>query len=128
MPALVSPEPSCRSATGRGQIYTLKQTTPYWQGPGGEEISKRAREAQNPLREQKLSSAFLQIRKLDEYLKRVSSSEFQPPLVLPETSKSAFRIWSELWQLSGHTLAVPDASPGPDKQILYTWDEKEHHL
>jgi hypothetical protein len=28
----------------------------------------------------------------------------------------------------GNLLSVPDACPGPDGQLLYTWDHGDHHL
>ena len=40
----------------------------------------------------------------------------------------AWKAWNDLKAASGNLLPVPDASPGPDDQVLYTWNNGEHYL
>ena len=44
-----------------------------------------------------------------------------------ETAKAALTVWNDLSQMF-RALAVPDAAPGPDRQLLYTWNRGKHHL
>lgn len=40
----------------------------------------------------------------------------------------ALASWLDLRAISGRMLPVPDACPGPDGQLLFAWDEGDHHL
>ena len=44
------------------------------------------------------------------------------------TANLAWAIWNHLSEITLNCLAVPDACPGSQGQILYTWDKDEHHL
>src|SRR5688500_13334264 len=61
--------------------------------------------------------------KLRAYLKRVE----REGLIPREIADSARQAWSELGPAVPE-LAVPDACPGPDGSLLYTWDSGAHHL
>jgi hypothetical protein len=52
----------------------------------------------------------------------------QEGLVAKETADSAWQAWRDLDNYFLGELPVPGASPGPDGQILYTWDKGDHHL
>jgi hypothetical protein len=60
------------------------------------------------------------------YLREVSSPE--NPLIKRATAWVAARAWLDCWEATGYALPVPVACTGPDGQMLYTWDRKEHHL
>lgn len=45
-----------------------------------------------------------------------------------ELENTAWRILLDLLDAAGSSLAIPDACPGSDGQLLYTWDQAEHHL
>lgn len=49
-------------------------------------------------------------------------------LVSKNIADSAWELWQGLDDHFLGELPVPTASPGPDGQILYTWDQGEHHL
>ncbi len=40
----------------------------------------------------------------------------------------SWRAWNMLHAATSNKLPVPDACPGPDGHMLYTWDLREHHL
>jgi hypothetical protein len=44
-----------------------------------------------------------------------------------DTALLAWRAWNKLSEAFG-TLPVPDAAPGPNGELLYTWNTGEHHL
>ena len=49
-------------------------------------------------------------------------------LVTMDAALQAWRIWETLSAATHNALLVPDAAPGPDGQLLYAWDDREHHL
>jgi hypothetical protein len=62
--------------------------------------------------------------KLSQYLAQLSASqEISDAMAL-----LAWRAWTHVRSATSSLLPVPDASPGPDGQLLYTWDRGEHHL
>ncbi len=44
------------------------------------------------------------------------------------TAIIARRVWRELRRATADTIRVPNASAGGEGQVLYTWNEREHHL
>ncbi len=63
-------------------------------------------------------------RRLQTYLRNlVHSGELSS-----ETASLAWRTWNQLRKATSYALPVPDACPGPDNQLLYTWDNTEHHF
>ncbi len=48
--------------------------------------------------------------------------------IAPETAELAWSTWNLLSRTLAQTLMVPDASCGPDDQMLFLWDKDEHHL
>src|SRR5260370_953215 len=44
-----------------------------------------------------------------------------------KTLEFAQQTWKRLDEVFSGSLAIPDAAPGPDGQILFTWDKGEHH-
>lgn len=40
----------------------------------------------------------------------------------------AWNIWSQVRTAMRGCILVPNASPGGEQQILYSWDNGEHHL
>jgi hypothetical protein len=61
---------------------------------------------------------------LVDYLYQIVDQELVPPRL----ARLAWEAWSTLSNSVGNALLVPDACPGPDGQLLYTWDRDEHHL
>lgn len=47
--------------------------------------------------------------------------------ITPTTATLALKAWNDLHRAIS-TLPVPDAAPGSEGQMLYTWDSAEHHL
>jgi hypothetical protein len=47
--------------------------------------------------------------------------------ITPSTAALALKFWNEL-RRAVRGLPVPDAAPGPEGQLLYTWNRAEHHL
>jgi hypothetical protein len=61
--------------------------------------------------------------KLCGYVKQVAGQG----LISSDMADTAWQAWEELSRgVPG--LAVPDACPGPDGTLLFTWDRGEHHL
>lgn len=46
----------------------------------------------------------------------------------PTTAAMAWDAWKALSEVTQRSLPVPDAAPGPNGELLYTWDKAEHHL
>jgi hypothetical protein len=44
------------------------------------------------------------------------------------TASAAMKSWKALSTASDKKLPVPDASVGPDGQLMYTWDRGGHHF
>jgi hypothetical protein len=61
---------------------------------------------------------------LVDYLNQCVDQE----LITARVARLAWTAWTALSDSTGNALLVPDASPGPDGQLLYTWDRDEHHL
>lgn len=49
-------------------------------------------------------------------------------LIGPETNRRARSAWIQVWADTSRQMPVPDACPGPDGELLYTWDRDAHHL
>lgn len=45
-----------------------------------------------------------------------------------ETALLSWKAWNDLRRTTSYLLPVPDACPGPDGQLLYSWDTSEHHF
>lgn len=45
-----------------------------------------------------------------------------------DTATYAWNAWKDLSGAAGGTLLVPDAAPGPNGELLYTWNRGEHHF
>jgi hypothetical protein len=61
---------------------------------------------------------------LIDYLDRIAADR----LITPEMALLTWDAWNKLSVATENTLPVPDACPGPDGELLYTWDHEEHHL
>jgi hypothetical protein len=57
------------------------------------------------------------------YLGRIA----QTGEIAAHTATLALQVWNDLHKATS-SLPVPDAAPGPDRQLLYTWNQGEHHL
>lgn len=44
------------------------------------------------------------------------------------TATMAWRMWRDLSEVMENKLPVPDVAAGADKQILFSWDNDEHHF
>jgi hypothetical protein len=61
---------------------------------------------------------------LVDYLYRIADQE----LVAPRLARLAWEAWASLSNSMRNTLLVPDACPGPNGELLYTWDRNSDHL
>jgi hypothetical protein len=61
---------------------------------------------------------------LVDYLYEIADQELIPQRV----ARLAWNAWTTLSNSTGNALLVPDACPGPEGELLYTWDRGEHHL
>ena len=61
---------------------------------------------------------------LIDYLDRITADS----RVSPELARLAWDAWNILSAATGNALPVPDACPGSDGELLYTWDRDEHHF
>ena len=48
--------------------------------------------------------------------------------VAADVAAAARQMWTKLSAATGNQLPLPDACPGPDGDLLYTWDRGDHHL
>ena len=63
------------------------------------------------------------IQRLAYYLGTVSNAGD----ISHEAATTALIVWNEISKTL-RALPVPDAAPGPEGQLLYTWNRGEHHL
>jgi hypothetical protein len=110
--------PSSESACRRTSRYVLDRN-PRRVGERqvtGQVVNKHA--GQQIAREQRLYHYLADIRDREE----ISAS----------TADAASKMWQVLKQMppagTGKALPVPDASPGPDGELLYVWNKDEHHF
>src|SRR5713101_6782623 len=61
---------------------------------------------------------------LVDYLYQIVDQE----LVTPRLARRAWEAWAALSNNMGNALLVPDACPGPNGELLYTWDRDADHL
>src|SRR5437588_11368997 len=61
---------------------------------------------------------------LVDYLNQMVDQE----LITLRVARLAWNAWTALSNSTGNALLVPDACPGPDGELLYTWDRGDHHL
>lgn len=73
------------------------------------------------------SSEFRLLRRVQGLVDYLNQSVDQE-LVTPRVARLAWNAWTALSDSIGNALLVPDACPGPDGELLYTWDRGEHHL
>jgi hypothetical protein len=64
------------------------------------------------------------VQRLIDYLDGITADA----LITPEMARLAWDAWNKLSVAIENALPVPDACPGPDGELLYTWDRGEHHL
>ena len=68
------------------------------------------------------------VQRLADYLNAAE----QEGTLSAQTARTAWLAWSglekALWVHAGALLPVPDACPGADGQLLYTWRRGEHYL
>jgi hypothetical protein len=61
---------------------------------------------------------------LVDYLNGIADQE----LVTPRLARLAWQAWTALSNSMSNALLVPDACPGPNGELLYTWGRDGHHL
>src|SRR6266849_3437066 len=69
-------------------------------------------------------SLLRRVQGLVDYLYQIVDQE----LITPRVARLAWNAWTAMSNSTGNALLVPDACPGPDGELLYTWDRGEHHL
>ncbi len=86
------------------------------QGVGGGQVDTHVQQPQ--LRDE------APMHRLQSYLRHLRDSG-----ELSQNSASlAWLSWNQLRKATFNSLPVPDACPGPDGQLLFTWDKDEHHF
>ncbi len=124
MPTLAPRHPSSDSASFATTSFEL-----FLHGPDGKILREIQDHSRKILEAQaETTSERSRIADLKRYLGQVSSHEEEEPLISESTAALSLKAWSEIWSVSGRRLPVPDACPGPEGQLLYTWDREEHHL
>lgn len=124
MPTQAPRHPSPSSTNSSTTLFE-----PYPWGPEGEQLRKIQDDVRKSYEARaETTSQDSRIAGLRRYLAQVSSYEEEAPLISEATAASSLAAWKALWSASGKRLSVPDACPGPDGQLLYTWDREEHHL
>jgi hypothetical protein len=73
---------------------------------------------------QEPAASIRRVQGLIDYLDRITADK----LITPQMARLAWDAWNKLSGATENTLPVPDACPGPDGVLLYTWDRGEHHL
>jgi hypothetical protein len=63
-------------------------------------------------------------KELRTYLAMCARRNFIEPVV----ERLGVRIWQKLMLRVGGRLEVPDACPGPEGEVLFTWDRSSRHL
>ncbi len=102
-------------------IHYLVTESSYLQGPYGKALRKESQDAIERFTVDRFRREFSQ---LEKYL----TDSKNMGLINQHVASLALASWLDLWAISGRTMPVPDACPGPDGQILFTWDENDHHL
>lgn len=102
-------------------IHYLVTESSYLQGPYGETLRKQS---QGVIERFTADRFRREVSQLENYLNNSKNMG----LINQQVASLALASWLDLWAISGRTMPVPDACPGPDGQILFTWDEGDHHL
>jgi hypothetical protein len=71
---------------------------------------------------------FHRIHELRRYVRELSEDRGGEQLISPILAHRALELWWKLWCSMGGQLNVPDASPGPNRELLYVWNQGEHYL
>jgi hypothetical protein len=61
---------------------------------------------------------------LHQYLTKIARAG----LISQETREQAIKVLNRLSEILSGSLSIPDACPGPNGHLLYTWDKNAHHL
>jgi hypothetical protein len=75
-----------------------------------------------------MSGAPDKIHTLVRYLESISSGDKDQQAITPETARLALRAWAQLATAMDYRMPVPNACAGPNGELLYTWDRREHHF
>ena len=74
------------------------------------------------------ADGFHHIHELLRYVRDLAGARDGEQLISPILAESALELWWEVWFSTGGQLNVPDASPGPNGELLYVWKQREHYL
>ena len=66
-------------------------------------------------------------RKTNELLRRYVEETKAKNLISDESARLALETWSKLQAATDGLLAVPNAAPGDDGQLMFAWDRGRHH-
>lgn len=70
------------------------------------------------------AASLRRVQGLIDYLDQITADS----QVTPQLARLAWDAWNSLSAATGNSLPVPDACPGSEGELLYTWDRDEHHL
>ena len=63
-----------------------------------------------------------------QYIRGLSKSDDRESLISAAVAESALRIWSQLNDWMDDDLAVPDAAPGLNGELVQIWKSRDHYL
>lgn len=100
------------------RITRQDELPPVSYGPAGSYVHSTDARSEILLREK------ARAQKLSYYLGAISRAGE----IDHHTAVLCWRAWLSLRNATSSLLPVPDACPGPDGQLLFTWDRGDHHL
>jgi hypothetical protein len=62
--------------------------------------------------------------KLERYLRGVIDKGYASQV----TVATACSAWNDLDAATGRQVPIPNAGPGPNGEVIFTWDRNEHHF
>ena len=68
------------------------------------------------------------VHRLLRYLESISSGNEDQRAITPEMAWLGRRAWAQLAAATNYRLLVPNACAGPNGELLFTWDRREHHF
>lgn len=62
--------------------------------------------------------------KLWEYLQKAVANKY----ISADMRETALSTWHMIREATAGKVPVPNAGPGPNAELLFTWDREEHHM
>ncbi len=99
---------------------------PRTYSPEGKQLRKKAQESTDQQRSVRAADVQQKMRaqQLFDYLASLVLDQH----ITARTAGDARRAWEQLVKEFGSRVPVPDVGAGPDGQILFSWNNDEHHF